>query len=1012
MTIQERSSHPKQERQMDGTKNHTAVKMHDHAYPQVEGLRLERSLLEIIHTWQELESDPGLFSLLCDDLIGPNKVDVTEIFEISADLKAQVGEGHVYGFILLYLYQNGQRGQRGYDKELEKLYIKDPAIVNNMFYSIQEVKNACATYASLSILLNSQNLSLGPFLDEFKAFTAGMTPKAKGYAVGNSAELAAFHNRRAPVSPAYSVIEEKASTSTSKPRRSSKKEVTRTEVKQYHFISYVPINGQLIELDGVKESPISHGAISPDEDWMVKCGRVIQDRMAQTVTQSRKMANTGHFTMLAVRQCLRTTCIAEAAVVQTQLLDRLATVKNNKNTLETELKFPLANAAKLVTFFDEIRHRQYLTDVSSNPANVSWTDLPTKTEDMSSKYEALINSTNEILGGPATVPIPEAPQEAEVELATRTDRSTTGQAERAGGVLGKLAQEQEKLKLLEERTARSRTGSESATASDSKSASDRTSPSVSLNFSTDASTSTASTSGGLTEESNDSNETATEERRLTRSRAGSVKQIRGDAKVLARSLSFSHAPHTKGESPTLFELLPQGRAAQREANTENLEEVLKGVKEHISVQNATSKRSKSKAQLTKPEASLAQHRPSRSVSVSKIVNGTAASSETSPGPAEEVAHARRRSSRVQLPKETPLIAEMEKVKPAKTDVKAVKPPVTSAMSTNAIETEEPESEGAIRIVTSKRKSLLIPATGKPVTKKPFTSKPSADKLASEKPVKIPPITIKNGRLVLATGATDSRAGPKAAKAPHTEPTRRSSRNSNLQISEPILIGGAKVSAVPRSTVPSTSAVQSAVVPEEETAGKEQTVAAAVAESDGRVTRSRKRSQQSLTVALELVRDMEEAESEKVQTPLEPPTKKRKGVSRSESLEEMKLQKEKEAVKANVERLERVRDCLQNMVTALTESSPLEKERVRWYMKIVEENERKQKIQEDAQDREFDIEPYIALMLTRMLQLNLLTEEERRALIPKDCRKFLDQPDRTASEEKTATASAKKNRKKK
>lgn len=34
----------------------------------------------------------------------------------------------------------------------------------------------------------------------------------------------------------------------------------------------------------------------------------------------------------------------------------------------------------------------------------------------------------------------------------------------------------------------------------------------------------------------------------------------------------------------------------------------------------------------------------------------------------------------------------------------------------------------------------------------------------------------------------------------------------------------------------------------------------------------------------------------------------------------------------------------NLQTALTESIPLENERVRWYMKIVEENERKQKIQ--------------------------------------------------------------------
>ena len=68
--------------------------------------------------------------------VGPNKVDVQEIVDIQSDLKSQIGEGRVYGFILLYLFQKG-RSQRAYDKELERLFIKEPAVVNEMFFSTQ-----------------------------------------------------------------------------------------------------------------------------------------------------------------------------------------------------------------------------------------------------------------------------------------------------------------------------------------------------------------------------------------------------------------------------------------------------------------------------------------------------------------------------------------------------------------------------------------------------------------------------------------------------------------------------------------------------------------------------------------------------------------------------------------------------------------------------------------------------------------------------------------------------------
>jgi hypothetical protein len=38
----------------------------------------------------------------------------------------------------------------------------------------------------------------------------------------------------------------------------------------FHFVSYVPINGRLFELDGLKKFPIDHGPIPQGENWTEK----------------------------------------------------------------------------------------------------------------------------------------------------------------------------------------------------------------------------------------------------------------------------------------------------------------------------------------------------------------------------------------------------------------------------------------------------------------------------------------------------------------------------------------------------------------------------------------------------------------------------------------------------------------------------------------------------------------------------------------------------------------------
>jgi ubiquitin carboxyl-terminal hydrolase L5 len=51
------------------------------------------------------------------------------------------------------------------------------------------------------------------------------------------------------------------------------------EEDSYHFIAYVPINGRLYELDGLKEAPIDLGAIPTGTEWTQVVRPVLEKRM-------------------------------------------------------------------------------------------------------------------------------------------------------------------------------------------------------------------------------------------------------------------------------------------------------------------------------------------------------------------------------------------------------------------------------------------------------------------------------------------------------------------------------------------------------------------------------------------------------------------------------------------------------------------------------------------------------------------------------------------------------------
>lgn len=198
-----------------------------------------------------------------------NGVQVEEIY----DLKKPI-EGPVYGFIFLFRWIEERRARRKLAESID-IYQRDDDIVNSIFFAHQIVPNSCATHALLSILLNCSNIDLGSTLTRMKNHTIDMTPENKGYAIGNTPELAFAHNSHAM--PQARRRHERIAGATTSSRIGIPS--SRGTCEAFHFISFVPINGHLFELDGLKPYPMDHGTWDQNEDWTDKFRRVITNRI-------------------------------------------------------------------------------------------------------------------------------------------------------------------------------------------------------------------------------------------------------------------------------------------------------------------------------------------------------------------------------------------------------------------------------------------------------------------------------------------------------------------------------------------------------------------------------------------------------------------------------------------------------------------------------------------------------------------------------------------------------------
>ncbi|XP_050417949.1 ubiquitin carboxyl-terminal hydrolase isozyme L5 isoform X1 [Patella vulgata] len=217
--------------------------------------------------WCLIESDPGVFTELIRGF-GCKGVQVEELWSLDAENFINLKPVHGLIFLFKWVADKEPDGSIVADNRLEKI-----------FFAKQVINNACATQAIISILLNCKHpdLELGDTLSSFKEFSQSFDPAIRGLSLSNSDVIRQVHNSFARQQ--MFEFDEK---------------LAKKDDDVFHFVGYLPIDGRLYELDGLKDGPVDLGVIPSSTDWLDIVRPVIEKRM-------QKYSNDEiHFNLMAV----------------------------------------------------------------------------------------------------------------------------------------------------------------------------------------------------------------------------------------------------------------------------------------------------------------------------------------------------------------------------------------------------------------------------------------------------------------------------------------------------------------------------------------------------------------------------------------------------------------------------------------------------------------------------------------------------------------------------------------
>ncbi|XP_053673449.1 ubiquitin carboxyl-terminal hydrolase isozyme L5 [Anopheles nili] len=268
--------------------------------------------------WCLIESDPGVFTELIKDF-GVDGVQVEELWSLDEDSFKDLEPVHGLVFLFKWVKDDEPAGSIVQDSRLEKI-----------FFAKQVINNACATQAILSILLNVSHtdINLGPTLSDFKEFVVSFDAYNKGLALSNASQIRTVHN-----SFARQTLFELDN------KNAAKEDV-------FHFVGYVPVDGRLYELDGLKEGPIDLGAVGPGQEWLKVVRPIIEKRML------KYSKGEIHFNLMAI--------VSDRQQIYQRQIDQLLASEDVE--METDLKQEEIGRLRMLMEDEAVKRKRYKTE--------------------------------------------------------------------------------------------------------------------------------------------------------------------------------------------------------------------------------------------------------------------------------------------------------------------------------------------------------------------------------------------------------------------------------------------------------------------------------------------------------------------------------------------------------------------------------------------------------------------------------------------------------------------------
>ncbi|GAA5840220.1 hypothetical protein JCM5353_007831 [Sporobolomyces roseus] len=206
-----------------------------------------------------LNSNPASFNAwsksLGLDTSPPSGVSFADVFGLDKDCLSWV-QRPVKAVLMLFPITEGyEKMRKEQDRKVEEEGVEG---VEDILYFKQTIGNACGTFALLHTLANTDvPLSEGPLTDLFER-ARDKSPLERAQLLSTSSDLASVHESTAQ------------SGQTATPDLADEVDL--------HFVTFIEHKGNLIELDGRRNSPINHGKIEVDllEDTVEVVKRIIE----------------------------------------------------------------------------------------------------------------------------------------------------------------------------------------------------------------------------------------------------------------------------------------------------------------------------------------------------------------------------------------------------------------------------------------------------------------------------------------------------------------------------------------------------------------------------------------------------------------------------------------------------------------------------------------------------------------------------------------------------------------